>query len=426
MLHGKPKLPHGLTVHELKQMTKARLQAEGPDTLSSNDKSRDFPLENRGMSPLDFDSLPETRDRTSSRDSGYCCNHINHGPVSSNPIPTMVQVNQEYRDAEHGRQPQISPLPAIFQNAANAPVSAFNRPKADTWENLSVASEFSENYGTESVYSVGVTSAYSQPIETNLFNQGSTLRGHAPSLMQEDRNYPASAHTSPSHGNRPFDATIGGNRRRAMTHSPRAVSIHEDRPILHTDELRIPSFSASARGALHSRPTRDYSPVLRLNNNSDCGQEVGLGLARIEGQEPVRHGLDSMASLPGEIQNNRELDHARANTLDGYAVSQTISDVWTDGISSALTESFLRVSDTHTALPGFLSSTRGTALASASQISDPWIAGYHTPGGSSSVLTTPTIDDLANDMGSILKLSGTGADRPDRERSNTYPSGTSR
>lgn len=417
MLHGKPKLPHGLTVHELKQMTKARLQAEGPDALAFNDISKDFSLENRGMSPLDFDSLPETRDRTSSRDSGYCSNHISQGPGSTNSIPTMVQVNQQFRDAEHGIQPQISPLSGMFHCGANAPVSAFNRPKADTWENLSIASEFSENHGSESVYSVGVASAYSQPIEANLFIQGSTLRGQPGSLTHEDRNYSASAHTSPSHGNRPFDATIGGNRRRAMTHSPRAVSIHEDRPILHSNELRIPSFSASARGALQSRPSRNYSPVLTLNSSSECTQELGLGIARMDGHELRRPGLDSMASLPAETQNHCVLDPS-VNTLDGYAVSQTRGDVWNGAVSSALTESFLRTSETQTAPPGFRSCTSG---GTASQISDPWSGGHYTAGVSSSGFTTPTLDDLANDMGSILKLSSAGAERPDRERSSTYP-----
>jgi len=421
MVQGKPKLPHGLTVHELKEMTRARLQAEGPEPGA--DMARDASLENRGISPLDFDSLPETRDRTSSRDSGYANNFMNQGPGTTNSIPSMVQVNQHFRDPEYTRQPQISPVPPGLQSTVGASGSAFTRPKADTWDNLSVASAFSENLGSESVYSVGVSSAYSQPNDSDPFKQGSTLRGHPPGLLYEDRNYPASAHSSPSNGNRPFDATIGGNRRRSMTHSPRASAIQEDRPIMHTGQMGIPSFSASTHGALQSRVSSNYSPVLM--RYGDMSQEHGAGYTRLGESDPIRHRTDSAISLPARPQGMPGPDRDRAHTMDSFPQSLHLRrDGWNNDISGALTESFLRAPHPDTAPPGFGSSTRNAILSSASPINDPWSTGFPS-GGTSSIFNNSTFDDLANDMGSVLKLSG-GTERPDRERSNTYPYGNFR
>ena len=50
----KSKLPHGLTVHELKEMTKARLQSEAAE--KSNDFHEIQAVSRDRVSPLDFDS----------------------------------------------------------------------------------------------------------------------------------------------------------------------------------------------------------------------------------------------------------------------------------------------------------------------------------------------------------------------------------
>lgn len=398
LAQGKSKITHGLTVHELKEMTRARLQAESSDQPGAPEPSnREAQLENRGVSPLDFVSLTETREHTTSRDSGHNRTYAHHGPGSTNSIPSLVQVDQHHRDASYSRQPQVSPLPAGFQTSMNSSVSACNRPKADTWENLSVASVVSENYGSESVYSGGgVNSSYQQTNELESYGHGLTLGTHAAGLSFDDRKYPASAHSSPSHGNRHFDSTIGGNRRRAMTQSPRAGSIHEDRPILHTGELGIPTFSASACGILQSRPARNYSPVLNLSAEQDFG----------------RPRLSSATSLPLNAQGSFELNRDRANTFSGISASQAQSGCLSDDISNALTESFLRVSGGNTSQPGFGAPT--------SAADNPWSREAPSNAGSS-IFNPPTIEDLTNDMGSILKLSGASSDRPDRGRCNTHP-----
>ena len=63
----KTKLPHGLTVHELKEMTKARLQSEAAE--KSNEFSEIQSVSRDPVSPLDFDSGESMRERTMSRDS---------------------------------------------------------------------------------------------------------------------------------------------------------------------------------------------------------------------------------------------------------------------------------------------------------------------------------------------------------------------
>jgi hypothetical protein len=448
---GKGKLPHGLTVHELKEMTKARLQAEASE-FPESEKQGEFSIDNRRLSPLDFDSVPEVRERAASRDSGYNNNNLlRHGPASTSSIPSMVQVNSQSRDSStFGRQPQVSPLPAGFQNSG----SAFQQHKVDAWESISVASHNStvvsnENYGSDSVYSSGLGSGYAQPNESDMYSQqGTPFTGQRRGAALEDVSYTSSAHASPSHSNNSlFDTTIGGNRRRAMTHSPRAISIHEDRPILHSDELRMPNnFSSSSRGTLQSRPSRNYSPVLGLGlDDSYLGQNAGLAPLG-GGTDLNRPRTSSATSLPLSSHGALEFNRDRANTFNGFSTGQPLVDGLTDSVSNALTESFLRVSQQETestdnsqgfregvsAPPGFgsgsanhvpaFSQNDGANGSRELSFANTWDEPTQPAGVSgSSLFGAQGIDELANNMGSILKLSGVGPDRPDRERSNTYP-----
>lgn len=454
---AKQKLPHGLTVHELKEMTKARLQAEAADIPESGEP-RELSIDSRRLSPLDFDSVPEVRERAFSRDSGYNNNHLlHHGPGSTSSIPSMVQVNSQSRDSAFGRQPQVSPLPAGFHNSG----TSFQQPKVDAWESISVASHnstvVSENYGSDSAYSGGLGSGYAQPSESDMYIQGTPFNGQQRgAAFEETISYSSSAHASPSNANSLFDATIGGNRRRAMTHSPRAISIHEDRPILPSDELIMPNnFSSSSRGTLQSRPSsRNFSPVLGLGlDDSYLGQNAGL--APLGGTDLNRTRTSSVTSLPLSSHGALEFNRDRANSFSGFSTGQPRADGLTDSISNALTDSFLRVSqheaegsvnhNSHafsegiTAPPGFGSNnipstmvganhvpafSQGGPVNIARQSSFPntWDEPNQTVVASGSTwFGAQGIEDLANSMGSILKLSGVGSDRPDRERSNTYP-----
>jgi hypothetical protein len=135
--------------------------------------------------------------------------------------------------------------------------------------------------------------------------------------------------------------------------------------------------------------------------------------------------MDSAASLPAKPQDSFELDLHRPNTFDGFPASHSRGDGWSDGISGALTESFLRVSEADAGPPGFGSSTRSSTLSTASPINNPWNGGFET-NGAPSTFSNSMIGDITNDMGSVLKLSGVGPDRPDRERCHTYPYGNFR
>ena len=435
---GKQKLPHGLTVHELKEMTKARLQAEASEVPDSS-KQWEFSVDTRRSSPFDCDSFPEVRERAPSRDSGYNYNLLQHGPGSTNSIPSLVQVNSHSRDSTFGRQPQVSPLPAGFQTSG----SAFQQNKVDAWESMSVASHnstvISENFASDSAYSGGVGSGYAQQRESDVYDQRLVL-------AVEEISHSSSAQPSPSNANFLFETAIGGNRRRAMTHSPRATSIHENRPILQCDDLVMPSnFSSSSRGSLQSRP----SPVLGLGlDDAFLGQNAGL--APLGGTDLNRPRTSSATSLPLSSHGALDFNRDRANTFDGFSTQQPRSDGLTDSISNALTESFLRVSQHESEAPcnpdftarisvppGFKSNDVPLTMGSANYVAafsgtEPAVPNTWEnptqPGGVSapSWFDVQGIDDLANSMGSILKLSGVGPDRPDRERFNTYPRSTFR
>lgn len=432
---SKQKLPHGLTVHELKEMTKARLQAEAADKPVEQTENED----NRRLSPLDFDSVPEVRERASSRDSGLNNNgtFLSHGPGSTNSIPSMVQVSQQPRDPNFERQPQVSPLPAGFQSSSSGG-SAFHQPRVDASESVSVASHnsaaVSENYGSESMYSGGPSSGYGPSNESEFqYGIGSGFAGHQA---------PLSAHASPSDGNSYYDTSIGGNRRRAITLSPRGISIHEDRPI--HGGLRMPNFTSASRATLSSRPSRNFSPVLGLGlDDAFLGQNVGL--APLGGTDLNRPRTSSATSLPIRSHDGLDFNRDRANTFNGFSTGQPRDDGLSESVSNALTDSFLRVSgnesrramnrnfgfsDGVSAPPGFTSnsisrsSTAGNfaALAAGGSFGnrqDPW----EDAARSSPLFTADGVDDMADSMGSILKLSGVGSDRPDRERSHTYPYG---
>lgn len=431
-LQRKQKLPHGLTVSELKEMTKARLQAEAAEK-AINDRHRDYSFDSHRMSPLDFDSVPETRERAPSRDS-YQSNDIMHGgPGSTSSIPSLVQVNQQPRDVS-GRQPQLSPLPAAFNNSGSS--SAFHQ-RTDAWESISVASHnsaaLSENYGSESVYSSsGVGSVNVQLSESDTFqNPGLLLAGQHQGIGREELSYHSSTHASPNNGNLYyFDAAIGGTRRRAMTSSPRPISIHEDHPIVYGDELRMPSFASPARNALQSRPSGNYSPV-RGYGTDEC-MSLHPGLAPLGGTDLNRPRTFSATALPLRSPDAFEFNRIRANTFSGFSSIPPIEVQLKDKLTDVITESFLRVSHTEfegsatqnssfrhgvAAPPGFFpSDVSSNSLNQTPSFST--LGSWGDVQGPRSSLFEADLDNLTETMGSILKLSGLNSDGLEPEGSN--------
>ena len=434
-LQRKQKLPHGLTVSELKEMTKARLQAEAAEKAIT-DRNRDYggSFDSRRMSPLDFDSVPETRERAPSRDSYHSSDIMHRGQGSTSSIPSLVQVNQQPREVV-GRQPQMSPLPAVFHNSGSS--SAFHQ-RTDAWESISVASHnsagLSENFGSESVYSSGLGSVNVHLSESDTFqHQGSLLTGQQQGIGREELSYHSSTHTSPNNGNLFFfDASIGGNRRRAMTSSPRPISIHEDRPIVYGDGLRMPSFASPARNALQSRPSGNYPPV-RAYGADEC-VSLHTGLAPLGGTDLNRPRTFSATALPLRSPDSFEFNRHRANTFSGFSSVPPSEGQSTDKLTDVITQSFLRGSHneleeraTHNnafrigvaAPPGFFPSEVSSSSNALNQTpSFSTLGSWGEVQGSRPSLFETDLDNLTDTMGSILKLSGLNSDGLDREISN--------
>lgn len=419
--NSKLKLPHGLTVHELKEMTKARLQAEAtekPEPESQKDSS----FESRRMSPLDFDPMPEVRDRAASRDSGRN-NFLLHGSDSMNSIPSLVHVNKQARELVPGRQQQVSPLPPGLQMSGVSSAIASQQhhlKKAELWENSSMASHNSavlSDKGSESVYSGGLGTSFLPLADSDTsYSRVRSFSAVQPGSTYEDASF-SSVHASPA---------IGGNRRRAVTLSPRAGSIHEDRPILDTDELRIPNFASPGMGKLTSRPSRSsYAPVLELGVDSSLiGQQAGL--APLRGMNLNRPRTSSAASSPLISQDVNDFNRDRANTFNGFPTGEEV-------VPRALTDNFLNVSQIEKNIgtanpslavpPGFSSNASSAGPASRLHMStlsrDIGRTGEtRVPSVPSMFSSESDINYLADGMGSILQLSGADSNRSRPEKSN--------
>jgi len=218
----KSKLPHGLTVQELKEMTKARLQSEAAE-------------------------------QTETQDMGQAAS-----------VPSTVKVVSDYASYDpHSRNAvQPSPIPFHGGRAARSPfpdsVDAYGRslagPSRDAWsldsrgeafETASVSTVASDFMGSE--YSGNMNGGYGGELGPIAFGRSrSSQTATSPLGLPYD-----SAFTSPNHY--PFDAgysgsrrranteehyhdqSYGANRRRAATYSPRTnlSNVHEDRAELH-------------------------------------------------------------------------------------------------------------------------------------------------------------------------------------------------
>ena len=438
------KLPHGLTVNELKEMTKARLQAEALlDRHNEPEARRDPSMDNRRSSPLDFNSLPESRDRALSRDSAS-----RNPPVgllqgmasdSMQSIPSLVQVSQGGQEQNPVRQPQVSPIPGGFLNMSsvgqNLPSvgmvgqqrmpavpsrdSLHHQYRPEAWETASSASQntavLSENLGSDSAHSSGLNFA-----SDNLPNPRSRSYTCPAAPFPRSRDFgfndemKTSFTTSPGRGNTSFESAVGASRRRSCTNSPhpRPVSIHEDRPHLMGDDLALPSFSSSSI---------DQSPFLSPSRNNSYSPNLGTGGGY---EDPIRPRALSATAIPQSsgqpdfdigssfqqtglgnyntpsFENNR----ARAKSEDVYRGRQNANIIAPPGFNAG---------DENNAGPGF-GNIQG--LSRFENEDDRNVVASASLGD-----TFPSLGLHPQEIQSFLNLSNSG-DRPDRERSNTYPS----
>jgi hypothetical protein len=516
------KLPHGLTVHELKEMTKARLQAEAAENSSEASKG-----EQKRVSPLDFDATAfesreratsrgdstSLRERAMSRDSTGLKHAKLHGMSDSmSSIPSMVQVNPCARDYPKGRQPQVSPLPPGFLHfgpgSSSMPslsdgvdsslrFSDANRgwqqqSRSDAWDNASVNSHnstvASEYLGSESAFSSGMQGPDDMG-RPRAYTAGNSITG-PPDFFRD--NAPSPADVSP--GNVFFDAAVGGpNRRRACTLSPRPGLIHEDRPHFSGAPLGIPSFSDTSTSLL-SRSRNNFSPVMPQGRNE--GPRFGYTNAGFIGggfaeppQRPRtasdhvpgiyaggfvdvsnRPRASSAASLPPMSHTSEEFFVDRSAPPSRFASSQAMmgSAPITEEPSNSITDSIFGYASVSSGRDGPATRSNTTSvfrdvaslhgqvaappglfnneLTQGGQVLTPGVnpvfnrvgsmdsvtetrasSAWGSPpgdifGSSAEFNASSSVEEnLAQDLGAILKLSGGVGDRPERERSNTYP-----
>ena len=429
---SKNKLPHGLTVYELKEMTKARLQSEAAEKSSEINEIQETCRDR--VSPLDFDSGDSMQERVLSHDSSST-DRINNnalGFYSQNqqvaPKTVQGQTQPQSQMLQSGLHPSSSML-----GGGTAP-SSFRATccRTDTWETTSVASHnstiYSDNLGSESTSEVASFShschrnrAFTypavQPLKPLDVNNTSNT-----GIYKEARSFtnPSPVQASPRRGSGViggtslFNAAVGGNRRRAVTLSPNTDSILEDRPFQYDtfesgDHLEIPNFSAglsTPAGLSASTPTqsrqREYSPVL---------EQLGLDNSYLSNGTKTSSVFRSLATnnrspLVGISQiGSREFDSLHAFQPN----SQNNSNPF--GEAPKL--------ETRVAAPppGFVASRNASPSGETAFSRVGSMDSYYN-------IQRPHLhseDNLLSDFGAVLDLSGP---RIDRERANTYTFGS--
>lgn len=271
------KLPHGLTVQELKEMTRARLAAEAAEGSDDADKDCNeyFNAEISSNQSVDTGCSSKRSDhaqnhqhfsqypRNSAESVSSCRSGISNGIAQSNEIhgyPNQVTSSHSFSptpDIHQRQHPQTIntqyPQPRPRQHSpaiGNAPNQYnMNHPgqqPRDAWETASVASTLASEYqGSESAFpmnSCGTIPPFASPMSdagSAAFNRGRSFSAgvNAPSSL--DR-YAYEEFQQAAY----YDAPPGGvaNRRRCATMSPPGMSrLHEDRPFsfLGNDKERL-------------------------------------------------------------------------------------------------------------------------------------------------------------------------------------------
>lgn len=431
---SKNKLPHGLTVYELKEMTKARLQSEATEKSDEIQEIHATPRDPR-VSPLEFDSAESLRERALSHDMSPPSLINSNGPYLHNQLipPKTVPVKLHPRSQAFQSEGYQS---STVLGGGTAP-----SPFRDTWESTSVGSYnstiYSENMGSESASEVG---SFSHSSHRNRAFTYPAVQGFQPldvtnhstsSSCRDARSFsnPSPIQASPHRGSGMiggasiFNATVGGNRRRAVTLSPNTGSILEDRPLYddldYGDRLEIPNFSSIGLSA--TTPTRnrqrEYSPVLEQlglgcdNSYASNGTESSSVFRRVAN--------NNGSSLPGIAQmGSREHDglgtfptsHAKTNSsffgevsAEELGVPAPPPGFTTSSPSPSNEKAFSRVMSIDSYPNSNVKSTREPINHNQNRrhlVSE---------------------DNLVNDFGSLLDLSGS---RGDRERANTYTFGS--
>ena len=435
------KLPHGLTVYELKEMTKARLQCEkSNDADESQATSRE-----RGVSPLDFEygeAILENANYDSvAATTAYLPNHH----VAA---PNMLQQQQQ--------QPSSQMFQSGFHSSnmiggGSIPQQSFRTTTArtDTWESTSVVSHnstiYSENPGSESASEVGSFGHCSNHRNRSFtYPAGQVARpsdvptastGYKESSYSYSNPSPTQASPHGSAGifgasSSLFSAAVGGNnnRRRAVTLSPSTGSILEERPLRYGDlepvnRLEIPNFNFSpgtpAASLSMAPPIQDnhrgYSPVLGLDNSFLSNGTGSSGVFRKtsnDGSSLQRVSPISPVGPRGEYEVNKNSSFSlREATCSETRVSAPPPGFLTSNTASSRHTAFSRV--------GSVDSVPEASSSDSNNIGKSyfWGQGNNDQYNRSRLVSA---DNFARDFGSVLDLSGSTG----RQRASTYTYGS--
>jgi hypothetical protein len=229
------KLPHGLTVHELKEMTKARLEAEA--------------VQRGDATPIKEANDPILRVAADFRDP----------MVGSSPSPIPHQ--------SYGRMTTRSPYPIDATGEA--------------WDNASVSTSASDYPGSESMYSTGLNcNASFSGDEAIPFSRSASYPSnpspHLHDWSTRENTCPPSLIATPPSGY--YDTGFAPARRRAATLSPRQglSYVHEDRPVAPG---QVPCFPSDFSSPNHHQ--RSQRQALSRSRSALVPEVLNFGQARV-------------------------------------------------------------------------------------------------------------------------------------------------
>lgn len=368
----KSKLPHGLTVQELKEMTKARLQAEAQEadksTLAQNHQQAQYHPQEHHVYPISTVPVEQMASFAGYQDHPAMTRGFGNtgattpvtvpptnGPPGFPSVPSTNSLNSNNLDLQtQGWQQQQQPMPTQQQQ----------QQKMDAWETGSVASINSSNIGSEYLGSESA-SAY-----TDEFNEIPFSR---------NRSFPVGGYEGGF-----YDMNLTPNRRRACTLSPRVglLHLHEDRPMFEggVTELKIPSFDSSVRNNLGFRMGGEEGP--NRNRTYSGGTVPAFNRPRTASAPTVPFHNDDLFDNSG-LESNDVLPNSVVESVLGGSSSPIGGDNYSSVFRSTKDDFATNL-------------LQGTPAPTPVKASFNW-GGFDGDDGGAS---------LANDLGSMLNLSG--------------------
>mmetsp|Transcript_13344 Transcript_13344/g.29375 ORF Transcript_13344/g.29375 Transcript_13344/m.29375 type:complete len:629 (+) Transcript_13344:126-2012(+) len=325
------KLPHGLTVQELKEMTRARLQAE-----AQNQHSTTTTTSNGSPSGAEAESS-----RPSSRAS------MQPSPQPPQPVLSPSQQQQQ-------------PVPMLQHQGssfASSTTSSQRAPPQQQSSFLSTGTNASGGVWEQHPSSSNTTIHSSLNTMGPISNSNSSSTNSHPfvvvegtSLLQQSHNHPSvasppSVHSEqqpfartssfPNNSNNSNSSSLVANRRRAATLSPRLSSyvVHEDAASLSAEQLSLPSFSnggffPSNRARVNSA---EDSLLFNRQRTSSAASMPALSHTADEfGMDDGRMVANATSSLKGdvirEVQHDADDDVAGLTQVFGLFATTSTSD----------------------------------------------------------------------------------------------------